>query len=85
VSKGIEPVVGQWYRRIDRNQRFRIVQLGHGENVEVEQADGRREQIRAEAWAALDLEESDAPPDWPGRPEDLEPDDLDHPDSKSTH
>lgn len=74
-----ERVPGRWYKRLDRDQAFMVVAGGDDDDtVRVEFVDGTRTRIDNEEWDRLDLQPIEQPTEWVGRPEDLEPDDLDH-------
>lgn len=78
MNDEIEPVVGRWYRRLDNDQAFMIVDLDEGEDlIEIELVDGEHDEIEAHAWTDIDVERIDEPDEWAGRPGDIEPDDMD--------
>jgi hypothetical protein len=64
LSDAVEPVVGNWYRRLDDGQTFCVsaVDETHG-SVEVRLPDGEVEEIEAGNWLGMDLEAAEAPDD----------------------
>src|SRR3970040_1612256 len=73
----VDPIVGNWYRRIDKGQLFRVVGFDDDGNiVEVQHFDGDLEEIELTDWFDLDLELTAAPEDWTGPVDDVDTDDL---------
>lgn len=71
------PVVGNWYRRADRPQAFRIVAIDSAAGtIDVEYYDGTVDEWPVTHWLSLDIEAADAPGDWTGPFDDLEQDDI---------
>lgn len=73
----LEPIIGNWYRHLDKGQTFRVVAVDeeHG-IVEVQHFDGDIEEIDTDGWAELDLEAASEPEDWTGPVDDVETDDI---------
>lgn len=77
MSTELDPVVGNWYRHLDKGQQFCIVALDEEAGlVEVQHFDGDIEEIGLAAWYEMTLEVSEAPEDWTGPVDDVETDDL---------
>jgi len=73
----IPPIVGNWYRRLDRPQPFQVVAYDRDAGtVDVEYFDGTVDEWPAEHWYDLEIEPCDAPQDWSGPFDDIEPDEL---------
>lgn len=74
----IQPIVGQWYSREDRPQPFQVVAVDEvSGSVDIEYFDGTIDEWPAEHWQGLQPAPCEAPRDWSGPFDDLQPDDLD--------
>ena len=72
-----DPVVGTWYRHLDKGQEFEVVAVNEDENiVEVQHFDGDVEEFDLEQWYDLDIEPTETPENWSGPYDMGEPDDL---------
>lgn len=72
-----DPVIGSWYRRLDRPQAFQVVAFDrHADSVDIEYFDGTLDEWPLEHWHALPIEPCDAPQDWTGPFDNIERDDL---------
>lgn len=73
----LDPLVGNWYRHLDKGQMFRVIAIDdRDETVELQHFDGDIEEVSLVAWRAMDLETAEAPVDWTGPLDDIERDDL---------
>ena len=71
MTSGLPPLVGQWYRRADRQQPFHVVATNAGDRtVDVEYFDGTLDEWPLSHWHCLDIEETGAPPDASGALDD---------------
>lgn len=71
------PMVGNWYCHLSKGQLFQVLEVDEREGtVEIQRFDGNLESIDLDAWPALDLELAEAPEDWTGPIDDVDPDDL---------
>jgi hypothetical protein len=71
------PVVGNWYRRLDRSQEFQVVAYdADADTVDVEYFDGTIDEWPIAHWHALEIEPCEPPQDWTGPYDDIERDDL---------
>jgi hypothetical protein len=79
VSRDFDPVPGQWYEDLDREEIFKVVSLDPDEMlVSIQWLDGEHEDLDLEAWAELDLEKAEEPEGWVDADDDEEDeDDLD--------
>lgn len=75
-----DPIVGNWYRRIDNADEFEVVAIDEDSgSVEVQFFDGDVSEFGPDEWKAFDLEIIAAPEDWSGalepvdESEELEP------------
>ena len=73
----LDPIVGTWYRHLDKGQMFWVVALDEGEAlIELQHFDGDIEEVDLTSWHGMDLEIAEAPEDWTGPMDDIERDDL---------
>lgn len=57
-----DPIVGQWYQRLDKDVQFKVTSVDEGAGlVEIEYLDGEVEEFDADDWYGLDLELIEAP------------------------
>ncbi len=79
MSTELDPIVGNWYRHLDKGQPFLIVAFDEEEGiVELQHYDGDVEEVELKNWNAMELELSDAPEDWSGPIDNVERDDMDY-------
>ncbi len=77
MSTDIDPKVGDWYQRLDKDQKFEVVALDEaGGTVHLQHFDGDLEEIDVDEWYQMDLESMEAPEDWTGPLDDVQRDDL---------
>jgi hypothetical protein len=70
-----DPVVGDWYRRLD-GTLLEVVATDFDEGtIEVQHFDGTVEEFDLESWAEQDLAQTQPPEDWTGSV-DVEPEDY---------
>lgn len=61
------PLVGSWYRRLDRPQPFRVVAFDRDAgSIDIEYFDGTLDEWPLDHWRALDIEPCETPQDWTG-------------------
>lgn len=73
----LDPIVGQWYSHRDKGEMFHVVAVDPAKNyIEIQYFDGDVEELEPAAWRAMDIELAEAPEDWTGPFDDIEPDDL---------
>ena len=81
MSRDFDPVPGQWYEDLDREEVFKVVSLDPDDMlVRIQWLDGEYEDLDLEAWNELDLELADEPEGWVDDDEELgeeDEDDLD--------
>jgi hypothetical protein len=81
----LDPIVGNWYRHLDKGQLFRVVAFDEERGiVELQHFDGDVEEIDASAWFDMEIEPADAPEDWTGPMDDVETDDLGYTETSMT-
>lgn len=68
-----DPVVGNWYRRLDNRDEFVVVATDQDSGtVEVQFFNGDVSEFSADDWDAFELELIDAPEDWSGAMEPVD-------------
>ena len=76
MSRDFDPVPGQWYEDLDREEVFKVVSLDPDDMlVRIQWLDGEYEDLDLEAWNELDLEQAEEPEGWVDEDEDLDDDD----------
>lgn len=71
------PVIGNWYRRIDRPQPFQVVAFdAQAGSVDIEYFDGTVDEWPISHWHGLGLEPCEAPQDWSGPFDNIERDEM---------
>lgn len=77
MDPSIDPIVGNWYRHLDKGQMFRVVAFDKEDaTIELQHFDGDIEEVSFSSWSNMDLELAEAPEDWTGPLDDIEADDL---------
>ena len=83
MSHEFEPVVGHWYRYLDKGQGFAVVALDDSQAlIEIQHYDGDVEEVDFDSWYEMEIEPTLAPKDWVGPLDDIELDDLGYTDSE---
>jgi hypothetical protein len=78
VSRDFDPVPGQWYEDLDREEVFKVVSLDPDDMlVRIQWLDGEIEDLDLEAWNELDLEQAEEPEGWVDEEEELDDEDED--------
>lgn len=63
----VDPIVGNWYRNLERDDRFEVVAMDEDEGViEIQYFEGDVEEMDVDTWYEMDLEVIEAPEDWTG-------------------
>jgi len=61
----LEPIIGEWYRRLSDELLFQVIEIEEDEGLlEILQADGTLAQLDLYAWHDTELEEAEAPENW---------------------
>jgi hypothetical protein len=77
MDKDLDPIIGNWYRHLDKGQMFRVIAFDDSDaTIELQHFDGDIEEVSLIVWRTMDLEVAEAPEDWTGPMDDIEPDDL---------
>lgn len=78
MSRDFDPVPGQWYEDLDREEVFKVVSLDPDDMmVRIQWLDGEFEDLDLEAWNELDLEQAEEPEGWVDEDETLDEDEED--------
>jgi hypothetical protein len=65
MSNNAEPSVGNWYQYPEDGERFEVVEVDEDRGiVEIQYADGERDEIDLEEWGDLEVDLTDPPEDW---------------------
>jgi hypothetical protein len=73
----VDPIIGNWYRNEETGNDFEVIALDEdAQTVEIQYFDGELEELDLDAWYELPLEAIEAPEDWSGPFDAMEPDDL---------
>jgi len=76
VSRDFDPVAGQWYEDLDREEVFKVVSVDPDDMlVRIQWLDGEHEDLDLEAWNELDLEQAEEPEGWADEDKDLDDED----------
>ncbi|MGE0080774.1 MAG: DUF6763 family protein [Thiohalomonadaceae bacterium] len=79
MATDADPVVGNWYRHLDKGYRFEVVAVDEDEGtVEIQHFDGDIEALDIDTWYEMDIEPTEPPEDWSGPVDDFEEEDLDY-------
>ncbi|HUO95608.1 MAG TPA: DUF6763 family protein [Steroidobacteraceae bacterium] len=71
------PEVGRWYSHRDKGQIFQVVAYDEDEGyVETQDFDGDVDEIDLDTWLSMPLDRAEAPEDWTGPVDDVEPGEL---------
>mgnify|MGYP006297338061 CR=1 FL=1 len=72
-----DPIVGNWYQHLDKGQKFEVVAVDEDAGlVELQHFDGDVEETDLEGWYEMEIEPIEAPEDWTGPVDEMEPDQL---------
>ena len=78
MSRDFDPVPGQWYEDLDREEVFKVISVDPDEMlVRIQWLDGEHEDVDLEAWNEFDLEEAEEPEGWVDDEDLDDEDDLD--------
>jgi hypothetical protein len=65
LSRDYEPVKGQWYEDLDREDSFRVLDVDPDEaTVRIQWLDGETQDLDVDQWSELDLELATEPEGW---------------------
>jgi hypothetical protein len=61
----LDPIVGNWYQRMDSDERFEVIAVDEDAGtVEIQYYDGEVEEMDIDAWYGLDLDAIETPEEW---------------------
>ena len=79
MSNDLDPIVGNWYKHLDKGQTFRVVAIDEDTaTIEIQHFDGDLEQIDVDAWPEAEIEAAEEPEDWTGPVDEIDADELDY-------
>jgi hypothetical protein len=79
MATDADPVVGHWYRHLDKGQKFEVVAVDEDRGtVEVQHFDGDVEEIDIDTWYQQEIELIEPPENWSGPVDSFEDDALDY-------
>jgi len=79
MATDADPIVGNWYRHLDKGYRFEVVAVDEDEGtVEIQHFDGDLEALDVDTWYDMDIELTEAPEDWSGPVDDFDEETLDY-------
>ena len=82
MSTELDPIVGNWYRHLDKGQAFQVVAVNEtARTIELQHFDGDLEEIESDDWYKMTLEPAATPEDWTGPVDDVQRDDLGYTDT----
>jgi hypothetical protein len=85
MSYELEPVAGQWYRQIDKDQLFRVVSIDEDDDlIAIQYFDGEAEELDSETWFTMNLDLTETPEDWIDPSDDRDTDDLDEDEAETS-
>ena len=85
MSNELDPIVGNWYKHLDKGHRFVVVAVDQQQRlVEAQHFDGDIEEIELDNWYDMELEASEAPEDWSGPVDNIERDDTGYTETRMT-
>ena len=77
MKANVDPVLGNWYRHLDKGYEFLVVAFDETDGVvDIQHFDGDVEALELDEWYEMSLEHIEAPADWAGPIDDFESDDT---------
>jgi len=81
VNAEVNPVVGHWYRSVEKGQTFTVIGVDEEEGIiEIQHVNGEIEEIDTNVWSEMELELVDEPDEWRGALNNVDDDDLEYED-----
>jgi len=79
MTANVDPVLGNWYRHLDKGYEFQVVAYDETDGVvEIQHFDGDVEALETDEWYQMNLEPIEPPEEWEGPVDDFESDDTDY-------
>ncbi len=77
MTANVDPILGNWYRHLDKGYEFQVVAYDETDAVvEIQHFDGDVEALELDEWKAMSLEQIEPPEGWEGAVDDFESDDT---------
>jgi hypothetical protein len=65
MATDVDPIIGNWYQRLDKGQEFEVVDFDEEDGImKIQHADGNREELDIDSWYALELESIEDPDEY---------------------
>ena len=73
------PVLGNWYKHLDKDYEFQVVAYDETDGVvEIQHYNGNVEALEVDDWYEMELEQIEPPDEWAATADDFESDDADY-------
>ena len=83
MTSPVDPVLGGWYKHLDKGYEFQVVAYDETDGVvEIQHYDGDVEALELNDWYQMELEQIEPSEDWSGPVDDFESDDVDYSDTE---
>ena len=77
MKANVDPILGNWYRHLDKGYEFQVVAHDATDGVvEIQHFDGDVEALELDDWYEMELEHIEPPEEWAGTVDDFESDDT---------
>ena len=77
MAANIDPVLGNWYKHLDKDDEFQVVAYDATDAVvEIQHYDGDVEALELDDWYQMELEHIEQHEDWAASVDDFERDDT---------
>ncbi len=75
MTANVDPVLGNWYRNLDKGYEFQVVAFDETDGVvEIQHYDGDVEALELDEWRGMALEHTEPPEEWTGSADEFESD-----------
>jgi hypothetical protein len=71
-----DPIVGSWYKDLENNLKFKVINVDDSDSIEVQYLNGDIGEYDNESWYTSTFDYIEDPEDWSAPFDDLETDDL---------
>jgi len=77
MNANLDPVLGSWYRHLDKGYEFQVVAYDETDGVvEIQYLNGDVEALEIDLWYEMELEQTEPPEDWAGAGIDFDSEDI---------
>ncbi len=82
MMHSLHPIVGTWYRHLSKGYEFHVVAMDEASGyVEIQHFHGDLEALERKEWQKMTLETIEAPDNWTGSLDNVEPADFTYTDT----